>query len=164
MESELLVRKISHGYVIDHLPEGTGHIGVKIFGLENDGVSYALLRGVESRSLGKKDVLKIYGDRELSAEDAEKLALLSPTEYQITLNRVEDGEVKEKRKLPLPEKISDILRCLNGNCITNYRGSLPEVESYMQIKTRFSTISKNPIRIRCDYCERAYRRDEFDFL
>jgi len=149
--NELIVKKIKEGTVIDHLNPSTA---LKILNnILNSGVfedkRYSVLSNVESSNMpeGKKDILKIEYV-ELTPEETNKIALLSPG---ATINIIKNYEVDEKRKVFLPDEIIGIVRCGNNRCITNYVDAYGRKEP---IDYKFDTISRNPVVLRCHYCER----------
>lgn len=147
-DKELLVRKIENGTVIDHIIAGRGLKVAEILGLsEQSSETMALLMNVSSQKLNKKDIVKIE-NRELTQGEIDKISLVAP---YATINIIRNSEVVEKKKIKIPEVIEKILRCPNSNCITN------ENEP---IKTKFS-IQKEPLRLKCWYCERNFEIEEF---
>ncbi len=139
-EKELRVRKIRDGTVIDHISAGTALEVVKILGLTGkEGFTISILINTPSSKLGKKDVVKIEG-RELDPKEVDKIALISP---RATINIIRNYEVVEKQRVSLPPIIKGFPRCVNPNCIINSRE--PASPS-------FNVVSKEPVRIRCRYC------------
>lgn len=143
---EMVVTKIRDGTVIDHIPFGRSLKILKILGVsEKNPAKIALMIGVESRHLGKKDLLKIEGV-ELDDRTLGKIAVVAPT---ATINIIKDYKVARKTKATIPEELSSVMRCLNPVCITNRE----------HIGTRFIVEAKNPLRVRCHYCERVFEED-----
>lgn len=139
-EKELRVRKIRDGTVIDHISAGTALEVVKILGLTGkEGFTISILINTPSSKLGKKDVVKIEG-RELDPKEVDKIALISP---RATINIIRNYEVVEKQRVSLPPIINGFPRCVNPNCIINSREPAPP---------SFNVVSKEPVRIRCRYC------------
>jgi aspartate carbamoyltransferase regulatory subunit len=140
-ESGLLVRRIREGTVIDHIPAGRALTVLRILGITgSEGLRVAVVMNVESRKLGRKDIVKIEG-RHLSQEELNKIALVAPT---ATINRIRGGRVVEKTKVRLPELLHDILRCPNPTCITR--------KPREPVAPRFRLVSRSPILYRCVYC------------
>jgi aspartate carbamoyltransferase regulatory subunit len=141
MGSELIVRKIREGTVIDHIPAGRALTVLKILGLTGrEGLRIALVMNVESRKLGRKDIVKVEG-LSLTPEVTDRIALIAPT---ATINIVKDYKVVEKRKVKVPDVVVNLLQCPNPTCITRKKGE--------PIQTRFRKISDNPLILRCVYC------------
>ena len=150
-EEQLIIRKIRDGIVIDHIPAGRALTVLKLLKITGkEGFRVALVMNVESRKLGTKDIIKIEG-RELSREELSVIALVAPT---ATINIIRDYKVVAKFKVEIPDKIEGILRCLNSKCITNKPGE--------PIKTRFITISRSPLIIKCDYCGTYYTESDIE--
>ncbi len=140
MNSELRVRKIKNGTVIDHIPHGRSLIVLRILGItgEEDNI-IALIMNVDSKKLGRKDIVKIE-NRELTESEVNLIALIAPT---ATINIVRDFMVVKKYKVELPDKIVGLLKCVNPTCITN---------SGEVVESVFEVVSRNPIKLRCSYC------------
>ena len=141
---ELKVSAINKGTVIDHIPAGRGLKVLEILNLSEDSTILVAIN-VRSGKLGRKDIIKVEG-KILNEEEVNKIALIAPT---ATVNIVENWEVKEKRKVEIPEEIVGIIECANPNCITHYE----------EVKPRFKVISKKPLKLRCHYCERTMEED-----
>jgi len=139
VEEPLRVRKIREGTVIDHIPAGLALTVIQILGITGrEGNVIAMVMNVDSRKLGKKDILKIEG-RELRSEEVNKVALVAPT---ATINIVKDFTVVKKFRVDLPSEIRGIISCPNPTCITRRE----------KIEPVFKVISKNPLKLKCDYC------------
>jgi len=143
----LKVQKIKNGIVIDHIPCGRALKVLKILNIEGDiGSSVSIAMHVRSR-YGWKDIVKIE-DRYLEEKELDKIALVAPT---ATVNIIKNYEVVKKHKVQVPDKIVGIVRCTNPRCITNQNEPLtPE----------FYVISKEPLIIKCKYCERDMESEE----
>ena len=140
-KKELILRKIKDGTIIDHIPAGQALNLLKLMGITGrEGFTVALVMNVESKKLGKKDIIKVEG-LELKPEDTDKVALIAP---MATINVVRNYEVVEKRKAVPPKIVEGVLKCRNPNCITNKPNE--------PIKSRFRTICVNPPKLICEYC------------
>ncbi|WP_456472068.1 aspartate carbamoyltransferase regulatory subunit [Methanocaldococcus sp.] len=144
---ELKVKKIKNGTVIDHIDAGKAMMVYKILNIPDD-VSITLAINVPSKKKGRKDILKIE-NLEIKKEDLDKISLISP---DVTINIIKDGEVVKKLKPQIPDKIEGILKCTNPNCITNVE----------KVKGEFIVESKNPLKIRCYYCEKFLNKIVFE--
>ena len=143
MKKELKVVPIENGTVIDHIAAGQALNVLKILGIHPGmDVTLSVVMNVRSKHMGKKDIVKVE-DRELKPEEVDKIALIAP---QATINIIRDSEVVAKHKVYLPKSIEGIIRCANPNCISNV-GREP-------VLSKFITVSENPLRFRCFYCER----------
>ncbi|WP_421077310.1 aspartate carbamoyltransferase regulatory subunit [Methanothermococcus sp. Ax23] len=139
MKKSLKVKPIENGTVIDHINKGKALKVYKVLNIDkNQTVTIAM--NVSSEKNEKKDVLKIEGI-ELSKEDVNKISLISPN---ATINIIKDGVVVRKFKVEIPDTIEGILKCTNPNCIT-------QIEN---IAGKFKVEEKEPLKIRCAYCEK----------
>jgi aspartate carbamoyltransferase regulatory subunit len=139
---ELKVQPIKNGTVIDHITPGNALKVLKILGITEkyaDSVISIAMNVVGKR--GVKDIVKIE-NREIDPKEVNKIALIAPN---ATINIIRNYEVVEKYKVSIPDEIVGIVRCANPNCISNSREP---------IETKFIVKSRNPLRIKCYYCER----------
>ncbi|NPA96112.1 MAG: aspartate carbamoyltransferase regulatory subunit [Crenarchaeota archaeon] len=140
-EATLTVSKIRFGTVIDHIPSGRALNVLKVLGIRGrEGYRIAVLMNVESKKLGRKDIVKIEG-KILMPEEVSVIALIAPT---ATINIVKDFRVVEKRRVEVPDRIEGLLRCPNPTCITN--------KEREPIRTKFRLVSRNPLVLQCEYC------------
>lgn len=149
--SQLLVRRIRDGTVIDHIEAGKALLvlrALNITGKEGNVITVAL--NVPSSKHGKKDIIKVE-NRFLETNETNKLALIAP---RATINIIRDYKLIEKRKIQLPESIVGIFRCPNLKCITN---STEEIKSIIDI------IYKEKVILKCRYCARTLSTDELVF-
>ncbi|KXA94943.1 aspartate carbamoyltransferase [candidate division MSBL1 archaeon SCGC-AAA259I09] len=141
-KEELRVSKIEAGTVIDHIPPGRALTVLEILGIDQEtSETVSVLMNVPSGRYGEKDIVKIEG-RELREDEVNKIGLVAPN---ATINVIEDYKVVEKRVVELPDVIEGVVDCSNPACITNT--SEPATP-------KFWVVNKNPIRLRCSYCER----------
>ena len=141
-QSDLLVRRIKDGTVIDHINEGKGLNvleALEIDGSRGNVITIAL--NMPSGKLKKKDMIKVEG-RFLEDDDTNKLAVIAPSS---TVNIIKDYKLVEKRRVSLPNEIEQIFRCSNPDCITN---SQEHIESTMEV------MDKKNLVLKCRYCGR----------
>lgn len=151
MKSELKIRAIKNGTVIDHITANKSLHVLKILGLpdaENKNVTIAM--NVSSNEIGRKDILKIE-NRELESEELNQVALIAP---KATINIIRDYEPVKKDKIVLPEEIKSILKCTNSKCITNYENE--------PITSKFKVVEKYPPVVRCHYCEKLIKTEDIE--
>ncbi len=138
---ELRVKTIKNGTVIDHIAGGQALNVLKILGIHGTtDATLSVVMNVESGKLGKKDIVKVE-DRELKEDEVNRIALIAPA---ATINIIRDYKVVEKRHVDLPDEIVSVVRCQNPNCISN---------TSEPIKSRMLVKAKNPVLLRCLYCE-----------
>jgi aspartate carbamoyltransferase regulatory subunit len=141
-ESNLIVRRIKDGTVIDHIEGGRGLKVLEALGIDGkDGNVITIALNVPSGKFSKKDIIKVE-NKFLQDFDTNKLAVISP---KATINIIKNYKLIEKRRVFLPNKIEKIFRCSNPDCITN---SNEDIESTMDV------IDKTGLVLRCKYCTR----------
>lgn len=86
-------------------------------------------------------------DVEFDQATLDRIALLAPT---AVVNTIRDYNVVEKHPVTLPDTITDIVRCANPKCITNNE----------PMATRFHVVSREPVTIRCHYCNHTVSGDK----
>jgi aspartate carbamoyltransferase regulatory subunit len=146
--SQLLVRRIKDGTVVDHIENGKALIVLRVLditGREGNVVTVAL--NVPSSKHMKKDIIKVE-NKFLEKVETDKLALIAP---HATINIIRDYKLVEKRKINLPDSIIGIFNCPNLNCVTN---------SEEDIRSTIDIIDKEKILLRCKYCARTITIDE----
>jgi aspartate carbamoyltransferase regulatory subunit len=137
----LTVSKIRNGTVIDHIPAGRSLAVLKVLGITgSEGLRIAILMNVESKKLGRKDIVKIE-EKYVDEREANLISLIAP---EATVNIIKDFNVVEKKNLKLPEVVKGLLKCVNPHCITN---NDPEAVS------EFVKVSDRPLRLKCIYCD-----------
>ncbi len=145
---KLEVSAIEEGTVIDQIASNSTFKVANILNIQ--GIDQVVLVGVNlsSKKLGKKGIIKI-GGKSLTQEEVNKIALIAP---DATVNIIEDSELVRKFKVAIPDSIEGIVKCFNPNCVSNHQ----------KIQSRFHVINKNPIKIRCHYCERLMGTDDIE--
>ncbi|NJK78070.1 MAG: aspartate carbamoyltransferase regulatory subunit [Nanoarchaeota archaeon] len=142
-ESELMVRRIKEGTVLDHIDEGKGLQVLNALRIDGkDGSLITIALNVPSGKFKKKDIIKIE-NKFLIDDDTNKLAVIAP---KATINIIKDYKLVEKRRVALPNEIDRIFRCSNPDCITN---STEHIESVMDV------IDKEGRVLKCRYCSRV---------
>jgi aspartate carbamoyltransferase regulatory subunit len=142
-QSELLVRRIKEGTVIDHIDEGKGLQVLNALRIDGkDGSLITIALNVPSGKFKKKDIIKVE-NKFLKDDDTNKLAVIAP---KATINIIKDYKLVEKRRVALPNEIDRIFRCSNPDCITN---SSEHIESVMDV------IDKDGRVLKCRYCSRV---------
>ena len=134
------IDSIKNGFVIDHITAG---LGMKIFTLlklDELDCSIALIKNVPSKKMGKKDIIKIDADIEVNTD------ILGYIDPDITVNVIKDGEIVEKKRIALPERLTNVISCKNPRCITTTEQELPQIFNLTDPEKRV---------YRCLYCEAA---------
>ena len=141
MKKELKIPRIKDGTVIDHITAGNAVKVLHILGIPKTSTFVVSVAMNVKSHMGKKDIVKVE-NREIDPNEVDKIALIAP---KATINIIRDYEVAEKYPVKLPDEIVGIVSCSNPTCVSNSREP---------VKSRFKVISKDPLRIRCYYCER----------
>ena len=142
------VYKIERGIVIDHIPNKLALNVLKVLGLDKERDSMITMgMNLTSSKMMTKDVIKIE-NRELSAEELNKIAIVAPT---ATINIIENSAVVRKHKAELPKKITGIVKCPNPHCITRNEN----------VTTIFYPSES---KLKCHYCERSFEREDVELV
>lgn len=134
---------LKEGVVIDHIKAGGAMEIYNYLGLENLDCSVAIIKNAKSNKMGKKDIIKIEGPITVNLE------VLGVLDENITINVIQDNKIVEKRALPLPEMVTNVIKCKNPRCITSIEQELPH---------RFKLTDKKNRIYRCMYCEQKFSR------
>ena len=129
---------IKNGIVIDHIAAGKGMELYHLLGLDNLDCSVAIIKNVNSRKMGKKDIIKI--DAAIDVD----MDILGYVDPDATINIIRDGKRVEKRKINLPEMLTNVIFCKNPRCITETEQELPHV---------FKLADREKRVYRCIYCD-----------
>ena len=139
----LTISKIKDGTVIDHIPAGKALEVLKILGIKSgSGERVSMAMNVESKKMGKKDIVKVEG-KYIGDEELNRISLIAPN---ATINIIKDYEIIRKFRVEIPRFLENILRCPNRNCISNAERE--------PITTRFEIEKRDGIVARCIYCGR----------
>jgi len=141
-DRQLLVSKIENGIVVDHIPPGKAFMVLRLLNVDPNARAL-IAQNVDSKSLGTKDLIKVEGTY-LTSRQIDLVALVAPS---ATLNIISDWQVKEKRRIQLPEIIEGIFKCPNSLCPTN--------EEYAPPKTSFNVEADGCVettKLHCTYC------------
>ena len=132
------VDSIRNGYVIDHITAGSGMKLYELLGLDALDVSIAIIKNVNSRKMGKKDIIKIDADIPI---DLDIIGFVDPG---ATVNIIKDDKLADKKTIEMPETLHGVIRCKNPRCITSTEQELPQV---------FRLTDRERKVYRCVYCE-----------
>ena len=147
---QLLVSAIESGTVIDHIPASTLFKVIKILGLDKIRNQITFGTNLDSKTDGKKAIIKITGIF-FEDDDINRIALVAPN---AKLNIIRDYKVIEKRVVEVPDTITAIAKCMNPKCITNFE----------KVTTRFRVISKKPVALKCQYCEKITDQERLEII
>lgn len=136
------IDSIQNGYVIDHISAGRSMEVYRYLGLDKLEESVAIIQNAKSGRMGKKDIIKI--DAKITL-DLERLGYIDP---DITVNIIRNGALVEKKKLELPKRVVNVIRCKNPRCITQIEREVDHI---------FVLADENRHLYRCLYCEAAHK-------
>jgi len=142
-DEKLRIKTIRNGVVIDHIRQGRALDVLRIMGIYGDFAdAITLAMNVPSKNLGRKDIVKVE-NRNIDTAEINKIAIIAP---EATINTILEYKVTKKEKVSLPDLIVGIIKCPNPQCITN--------KEREPIKSVFEVKEKDPLILRCKYCER----------
>lgn len=149
-KQELQVAALKDGTVIDHIPSDKLFTVVSLLGLEHMDNNITIGFNLESKKLGKKGIIKIAG-KFFCDEEINRISVVAP---HVKLNIIRDYEVVEKKEVQMPDDLKDIIKCANPKCITNNE----------PMPTRFHVVDKENCVVKCHYCEKEQRKEEFTII
>ena len=132
------IDSIKNGIVIDHITAGKGIELYQLLNLDGIDCSVAFIKNVNSRKMGKKDIIKIDGDININMD------ILGYVDPDVTVDIIKDGVLVEKKKIELPKTLKNVLFCKNPRCITTTEQEIEHV---------FHLTDKENRVYRCMYCE-----------
>lgn len=132
------IDSIQNGVVIDHITAGGGAKLYDLLGLDELECSIALIRNVSSKKMGRKDIIKIDADIPVN------LDVIGYVDPDATVNIIRDGQLVEKKSIPMPEQLVNVIQCKNPRCITSCEQELAHV---VRLTDRENKV------YRCIYCE-----------
>ena len=132
------IDSIQNGIVIDHITAGRGMKLYELLHLEQLDCSVAIIKNVHSQKQGKKDIIKIDADIPVN------LDVIGYVDPGVTVNIIQGGVLVEKKRIDMPETLTNVIFCKNPRCITSCEQELKHVFKL--------TDRKNKV-YRCLYCE-----------
>lgn len=132
------IDSIVNGIVIDHITAGKGMDIYELLKLNTLTCCVAIIKNVNSKKMGKKDIIKIDSDISLNTD------ILGYVDPGITVNIIKNGKITEKKSMALPEKLVNVIKCKNPRCITSTEQELAHI---------FNLTDKENRVYRCIYCE-----------
>ncbi len=146
----LKISAISDGTVIDHISKDNTFKVAEFLNLKDGENVVTVGMNLESKRLGKKGLIKI-GGRFLTKQEVDKIALIAP---EANINIIKDYGVRKKFAVEIPDAIQGIIKCANTNCITNKES----------VRTKFYVLGKNPLKLRCHFCERVVGKEDIELV
>ena len=109
-----------------------------LLGLEKLDCSVAIIKNVHSVKLGKKDIIKI------DAEIPVNFDVIGYVDPNVSINIIRDSKLIEKKRIDMPEYLTNVIFCKNPRCITSTEQELDHV---------FRLTDRENKVYRCIYCE-----------
>ena len=131
---------LKDGYVIDHIKAGKCMEIYTALNLDKAEGEVAIIKNAKSDKQGKKDIIKVEGLIDVD------LDLLGFIDDNITVNIIKDEKIIEKKRLSLPKRISNVVKCKNPRCITSIERGLEHSFVLTDVENKI---------YRCIYCEEA---------
>lgn len=132
------IDSIKNGIVIDHITAGKGMELYRLLSLGDLDCTVALIKNVASKKMGKKDIIKVDAAIDLNMD------ILGYVDPNVTVNVIRNGENVEKKRIGLPQRLTDVIKCKNPRCITTSEQELSHVFLLTDADARV---------YRCLYCE-----------
>lgn len=132
------IDSIQNGVVIDHIQAGCGMKLYELLRLGELDASVALIKNVQSKKLGKKDIIKIDADIDVN------LDVIGYVDPDATIDIIKDGVLVKKLSIDMPETLVNVIKCKNPRCITSCEQELDQI---------FKLSDKANKEYRCIYCE-----------
>ncbi len=132
------IDSIQNGVVIDHIAAGCGMKLFNLLGLDGLDASVAIIKNVQSKKMGKKDIIKIDADIDLN------LDVIGYVDPDATVNIIKNGVLTEKMSIDMPETLVNVIKCKNPRCITSCEQELDQI---------FRLSDRANKEYRCLYCE-----------
>ncbi len=132
------IDSIKNGFVLDHIEAGKGLDVYNFLKLYKLTCPVAVIQNAPSKKMGKKDIIKIDADIDISLN---VLGYIAP---DITVNVIKEGKLSEKKHLELPIRLENVCKCKNPRCITSTEQELTHI---FKLTDKYNKI------YRCIYCE-----------
>ena len=137
------IDSIQSGIVLDHIKAGKSMQIYKYLGLDDLDCSVAIIKNA-GRKQGKYATELLVKRSKISDAFEVNFDVLGYIDPEVTVCVIENGSVKSKHKVELPEKIVNIVHCKNPRCITSVEQDLDQV---------FKLTDRENRVYRCAYCE-----------
>lgn len=139
----LKIDSIEKGIVLDHIKAGKAMEIYKYLHLDSLDCSVAIIKNVKSSKMGAKDIIKINDNIDIN------LDVLGYIDPNITVNIIDQNTIAGKKRLELPERITNVAKCKNPRCITSIEQELDHV---------FRLVDREHGIYRCLYCDQKPSR------
>ena len=141
-DSKLSIGALEEGFVLDHIKAGNAMTIYRDLKLGALDCTVAIIKNASSNKMGRKDIIKV-----ACPIDYLDLDVLGYIDHNITVNVIKDNKIIEKKRLALPKRIVNVIRCKNPRCITSIEQGLDHI---------FYLADEETELYRCLYCETRY--------
>lgn len=142
----LNVGKIENGIVLDHIRAGLSMSIYHHLELNKMDCPVAIIKNARSNAMGKKDILKIETDA-----DSINLDVVAFIDPDLTVNIIKGGELVEKKRLPIPREVKNVIQCNNPRCITTVEQGVQHMFYLADPRRKI---------YRCRYCDERYTEQD----
>ena len=132
------IEEIKNGIVIDQITAGKGEELYALLGLDKLESPVAIMKNVNSKKTGKKDIIKIDGEIVLNTD------IIGYIDPCATVNIIKEGKTASKYGVSLPKELKNVISCKNPRCITSCEQELDQI---------FKLTDEEQREYRCLYCE-----------
>ena len=132
------VTSIQDGIIIDHVPAGTALKVLQYLKIDPSKTRLALIMNTDSPRYGTKDIIKI---ENVEGIDLDVLGLVA---RQATVDIVRGGRIVEKVQPHLPERVVNVITCVNPRCVTTTERGIDQM---------FDLAHSERQEYRGDYCD-----------
>ncbi|MBE6293674.1 MAG: aspartate carbamoyltransferase regulatory subunit [Bacteroidaceae bacterium] len=146
----LQVSALCNGTVIDHIPADKLFAVVNLLNIPDMETNVTIGNNLDSKKLGKKGLIKI-ADKFFTDDEVNRISLVAPN---VVLNTIRNYQVVDKREVKMPDKLQNIVKCSNPNCITNNE----------PMDTLFHLVNRKEGTLKCHYCEKEKNVKEIELL
>ena len=136
------IDSIKNGYVIDHITAGRGMQIYQLLQLDKLDCPVAIIQNAVSTKMGRKDIIKVDSIFDLN------LDIIGFVDPGITVDVIRDSVLVEKKRIALPQKLVNVIKCKNPRCITSVEQELDQI---------FILTDPEAKTYRCQYCETKYQ-------
>ncbi len=141
-DSKLSIGALEEGFVLDHIKAGNAMTIYRDLKLGKLDCTVAIIKNASSNKMRRKDIIKV-----ACPIDYLDLDVLGYIDHNITVNVIKDNKIIEKKRLALPKRIVNVIRCKNPRCITSIEQGLDHI---------FYLADEETELYRCLYCETRY--------
>ncbi|MCR5293693.1 MAG: aspartate carbamoyltransferase regulatory subunit [Lachnospiraceae bacterium] len=141
-DSALSIGALEEGFVLDHIKAGNAMTIYRDLKLGKLDCTVAIIKNASSDKMGRKDIIKV-----ACPIDYLDLDVLGYIDHNITVNVIKDNKIIEKKRLALPKRIVNVIRCKNPRCITSIEQGLDHI---------FYLADEKSELYRCLYCDTRY--------